>query len=173
MFSCLCFSSANNAPKAKLMTNFFDLLVSYVENVLRWQSFQFFSKICCREKKHPREFVFVEKKSPKHFFTAIGSLEGMDVPCGSAYHEVILYYFAISSSNGAYNDFLFNTLANRQMAPPPRSLAQCIVGAKLDAMHFLRYQSAASLRNARNNLRKRRLLAQKGQTTCILETSNH
>ena len=69
------------------MTNFFDLLVSYVENVLRWQSFQFFSKICCREKKHPREFVFVEKKSPKHFFTAIGSLEGMDIPCGSAYHD--------------------------------------------------------------------------------------
>ena len=127
MFSCLCFLSANNAPKTKLMTNFFDLLVSYVENVLRWQSFQFFSKICCREKKHPREFVFVEKKISKAFFYCYWESRGdghslwkciswrqshpdlyylaiswcvlASYACGG----VILYYFAISFKKQFYH----------------------------------------------------------------------
>jgi hypothetical protein len=46
------------------------------------------------------------------------------------------------------------------MAPPPRSLAQCVVGGKVYVVRFLQHRAAAYLRRRRTNLHKRLLRRQ-------------
>ena len=57
------------------------------------------------------------------------------------------------------------------MSPPPRSLAQCVVGGKLNGMRYLQYQAAVSLRWARIRVRKRLFRRHSPSSHCSEEDS--